>query len=138
VTSEGDASRESARLLLKGLALAVAVLAVAGGICFAFPGWLLGVVARTHDPALEPVVRGMVLALAPLAVVLLLLNYELAQRRFAVTLPILLCAAGYVLAVVRWHETPMQIVTVLAVCSALCLGATLVCLPWRQLRGSKG
>lgn len=132
VTSEGDSSPESRRLLLKGLAFAAAVLAVAGGICLAFPGWLLRVMAKTQDPALEPVVRGMVLALAPLALVSLLLNYELAQRRFVVILPLSLCAAAYVGGVVIWHESLMQIVAVLTICSIVCFGAMLTCLSWRQ------
>jgi O-antigen/teichoic acid export membrane protein len=137
VTSEGEASPESGRLLFKGMAFAALVLFAAGLVCLAFPGWLLRIVARTYDPSLEPVVRGMVLALAPLSLVTLLLNYELAQRRFVVTIPMLLCAAGYVLGAMRWHETPLQIVTVLAVCSLVCLAGALACLPWRQMGRGK-
>lgn len=134
VTSAGAASPRSARLLLKGTVFAAAFLVAVGGICLAFPGWLLRVLAGTRDPALEPIVRGMVLALMPLSLTGLLMNYELAQRRFVVILPLLLSAAAYVLGVAVWHETPLQIVMLLALCSIGCFVAVVACLPWKQFR----
>lgn len=134
VTSEGSVSPRSARLLVKGMVFAGAVLMVAGGFCLAFPGWLLRVLADTRDPGLEPVVRGMVLAMMPLSLGGLLMNYELAQRRFAVVLPLVICAAAYVLGVAIWHDNPLQIVLLLALSSTACFVAIVACLPWSQFK----
>lgn len=49
-------------------------------------------------------------------------NYELAQRRFRIMIPLSLCAAGYLLGVMRWHETPLQVVGVLGAMSVAALG----------------
>jgi len=51
---------------------------------------------------------------------------------------LVLCGVAYLAGAMRWHETPMQIVTVLGVCSVVCLAATLACLPWRQMKGRPG
>lgn len=134
VTSAGIASPRSARLLFKGTAFAAAVLVAVGGTCMAFPGWFLRVLAGTPDPALEPIVRGMVLALMPLSLAGLLMNYELAQRRFVVILPLVVCAAAYVAGVARWHDTAAQIVILLALCSIACFVAIVACLPWKQFK----
>jgi len=53
-------------------------------------------------------------------------NYELAQRRFRIMIPLSLCAAGYLLGVMRWHETPLQVVAVLGAMSMLALGLSFI------------
>jgi O-antigen/teichoic acid export membrane protein len=129
VTSVGESSKASRRTLLKALALAGLIVGVAGVFCLAAPGLILRVFAGGVQPGQVEVVRGMVLALAPLALVYLLLNYELAQRRFRITIPLALCAVGYLLGVMRWHETLMQVVGVLGVACAAALVMCLAALP---------
>jgi peptidoglycan/LPS O-acetylase OafA/YrhL len=78
----------------------------------------------------------MVLALTPLALLSALLTYEVAQHRFIVALPLGVCAAGYVLAAERWHETPLQIVMALGVSGLVALVAVIALLPWGQMRNN--
>ena len=136
VTSEGDTSQASRRTLLKALALAGLIAGGAGAVCLAMPGLILRLFAGGVHPGQVTMVRGMVLALAPLTMVFLLLNYELAQRRFRITIPLTLCAAGYLGGVAKWHGTEMQIVTVLGVVSAVALVLCLVLLPWTGRHGN--
>ena len=102
------------------------IVGVVGAVYLAAPGLMLRILAGGVHPGQVTVVRGMVVALAPLTLVFLLVNYELAQRRFKITIPLVLCAAGYLVGVMRWHESPMQIVTVLGVMSMASLVLTLL------------
>jgi cyanate permease len=99
-----------------------------GFVCMLVPGFLLTVLARGAQPGQAEILRGMVLALAPLTLVMVVLNYELAQRRFRIMIPLFLCAGGYLLGVMRWHETPLQVVAVLGVMSVAALGLSLLVL----------
>jgi len=136
VVSTGDASHASGQLLLKAVGMVVLITLAAALFCTLFPGWVLHLLAGVADPALVPVMVGMVWALAPLCVLMVLLNYELAQRRFLATLPLALCACGYVLAVHHWHTRLVDIPLALGVTSSLALALTLACLPWRAMRKS--
>ncbi|MEI6149127.1 MAG: glycosyltransferase [bacterium] len=132
VTSAGESSQASRRTLFKGMALAGLIVGAAGMVCLALPGLILRILAGGVHPGQVAWVRGMVVALAPLTMVMLILNYELAQRRFRITIPLVLCAAGYLLGVMRWHETPLQIVAVLGVASMSALVLCLAVLPRRE------
>ncbi len=138
VVSTGDASHASGRMLLKAVGMVALITVAAALFCTLFPAWVLRIIAGVTDPALVPVTVGMVWALAPLGVIVVLLNYELAQRRFRVTLPLAFCAAGYVLAVDRWHLRGIDIPLALGCASSLALALTLACLPWREMRMPEG
>lgn len=134
VVSSGAASRASGQMLAKAVGLVAVITVAAVGFCSLFPAWVLRVVAHVEDPALEPVMVAMAWALAPVSVVAVLLNYEMAQRRFIVAVPLVLCAAGYAGAVACWHEAMWQIPAALGVAATLALILTVLCLPWREMR----
>lgn len=134
VTSSGDSSRANYRTLVKAMGLTGLISGGIGVVCLAFPDPLLRLLVREVQPGQVAFLRAMVLALAPLTLVMVLMNFELAQRRFRITIPLYTCAAGYIVGVMRWHETPLQIVTVLGVMSVLSLLLTLLVLPWRKMR----
>lgn len=78
----------------------------------------------TGAPADAPTLalaRQLLLALAPVGLIILLLNFALAQHRFAACIPVGVCAAGYVAAVALRHGGPADIVRALAVFSILAL-----------------
>jgi glycosyltransferase involved in cell wall biosynthesis/O-antigen/teichoic acid export membrane protein len=137
VTSVGESSQASRRTLFKALVLAGGIVGSVGVVCVAVPGLILRILAGGVQPGQVAVVRGMVVALAPLTLVMLLLNYEVAQRRFRITIPLVLCAAGYMVGVMRWHETPLQIVMVLGVTSISALALSLAILPWGEAAGGR-
>jgi O-antigen/teichoic acid export membrane protein len=134
VVSSGAASRASGRMLGKAVGLVALITVAAVGFCSLFPTWVLRVVAHVDDPALAPVMVAMAWALAPVSVIAILVNYEMAQRRFLVTVPLVLCAAGYVGTVARWHQSMLQIPAVLGGFAVLALILTVLCLPWREMR----
>jgi O-antigen/teichoic acid export membrane protein len=125
VTSIGDSSEATRRTLWKAMAVTALIVFAMGFVCMVFPGFLLHVLAKEAQPGQIELLRGMTLALAPLTLVMVLLNYELAQRRFRIMIPLFLCAAGYVGGVARWHETPLQVVGVLGVAAVVSLGLCL-------------
>jgi len=121
VVSKGESSMSSRKILLKASGLVLLVVGVAGAACLVLAPWLLKWVAGSAAPDAVGWFRGMVLALSPLALIMVLINYELAQRRFAVMVPLLVCAIGYVAAGLIWHESVWQIIGALGVSSIVAL-----------------
>ena len=128
VVSSGATSRESRRTLLKALVLVAIVVAGAAMVCTLIPGLILRVLTGEYRPELISLVRTLAWALAPLPVILVIMNYELAQRRYAIAWPLLMCAAGYLAIVTVWHQTLHQVVYVLAAASVCALVMASLCL----------
>lgn len=132
VTSGGESSQATTRTLYKAMVVTGLIVASMGLIFLAFPGFILKILVKEAQPGQIEILRGMVLALTPLTMVLVLLNYELAQRRFRIMIPLFICAVGYLLGVMRWHETLLQVVAVLGAAAVTSLLGCLV-----YLRGSE-
>jgi glycosyltransferase involved in cell wall biosynthesis/O-antigen/teichoic acid export membrane protein len=137
VASTGEMSAASLHTLRKALVLATVISLAGVAVCVGAPRVLLTLLAGGGNEGQVQQLRGMVLALTPLTLVQLIAVFELAQRRFAVVIPLGLCAAGYGLGAARWHETPQQIVTVLGVASLVALAGCLG-LAWRGARRAGG
>ncbi|MEI7435917.1 MAG: glycosyltransferase [bacterium] len=129
VVSGGESSVASWHTLLKGLALVSVLVAGVGGVCTLFAPWIMGLLANTRDPQTVFIFRAMIWALAPLTLLVLVMNYELAQRRFSVTIPLLAGALGYLGAVKLWHTDISQIIIALAVASTATLLVAVALLP---------
>ncbi len=95
-------------LLVAATALAVSVLAQYI--------WLVFTGDRPDEEAVF-LIRAVVWAMAPLGVTLLLVNFELAQRRFHIAGLLPGLAVLYIVGVNIWHDTLLQVVAVLAVIS---------------------
>jgi O-antigen/teichoic acid export membrane protein len=133
VTSTGESSGATRRTLSKAMVVTGLIVVCMGLVCMVFPSILLKILVKEAQPGQIEILRGMVLALTPLTMVMVLLNYELAQRRFRIMIPLSLCAAGYLLGVMRWHETPLQVVAVLG---GMSLVALVICWILVSYRGS--
>lgn len=100
-------------LLLAGLLIATTALAVhllARYIWVVFTGaW--------PDDAVVHLVRIVVWAMAPLGITLLLVNFELAQRRFRIAAILPGLAVLYIMGVTFWHNSLEQVVAVMSVIS---------------------
>ena len=132
VTSTGDSSMATRRTLRKAIVVSGLMVAGITGICLLFPGVMLRVLAHEVQPGQVEILRGMALALAPLTFISLIMNYELAQRRFRIMIPLVMCAAGYLLGVMRWHETLLQVVGVLGTMSVAALLGSLLTMRGRR------
>lgn len=133
VVSSGDISRADWRTLTKALMLAACLLAGTATICSVFAGPVLAGLSGHRSDDLVHLVRLMVWGLCPLSLTFFILNFELAQRRFAVAVPLLACAAGYLACLIRWHGTMHQVVLLLAVAGTVTFLASVACLPRRHL-----
>ena len=80
-------------------------------------------------------VRCTIWAMIPLSVAFIIMNFELSQKRFRMTAPLIMCVAGYLIGVVLWHNSILQIVAVLATVSVLALLALAGCLRWKEPAG---
>ena len=102
VASTGELPPHAGRLLLRAIAFATLLIAAAGGICYAFPAlpWTIlygPMSALSPDDAATAaaLLRSMTLAMVPLALAYLLLNFETAQRHFLAPLLLVPCAGLY-------------------------------------------
>ena len=117
VTSTGDMTEESWRLLGRALVFVGLMIAAVVAVCVAVPQlpWTILFSHMTPDMAdsAKLLTRAMVLAMCPLAVAGLLLNFEMAQRRFFWCYGIVFCGLAYVGGVALFHRHPLQIALVL-------------------------
>ena len=81
-------------------------------------------------------VRAVIWVMAPMALTFLLVNFEMAQYRFVMIIPLAVFACIYLAGVAIWHQTIMQVVTVLGVVSLGSAVSLMFCLPWRGRDGT--
>ncbi len=101
VATDGTLPPDTARLLRRALLYAGLLVAAAATACLLLPSlpWyiLYGPCSPGDAPRAHSLVRAMTLAMSPLALSYLLLNFEMAQNRFRRPLLLLPCAALYIL-----------------------------------------
>jgi len=136
VASAGLMSSHNVRTLVRAIVMAVVLIGSLAGIVLLVPELPMAILFKVSSPDAEMVrlLRRVVLALSPLGLAFLLMNFELAQHRFAAASSTFACAVAFVL--LTWfvyHETVWQVVNVLTVCSVACLVMLLIGLPWRKL-----
>ena len=113
VTTTGEMTDESWRLLGRALAFAGLLIVLVAGICVAVPQlpWtiLYGRPAPEIVASAKLLTRAMVLAMSPLALAYLLLNFEMAQRRFLWCYGLVPTGLAYVTGVTLFHTRLIQI-----------------------------
>jgi hypothetical protein len=140
VIASGPSTRASRVTLLKAMGLVGLLIGSAVAVTVAAPWLPLRIVYGLRDPDPEQL-RLLVLtvcAMAPLALTFLLMNYEIAQHRFALIGFLILCAALYIGGVVLWHDTVRQIVLVLGAVSTLSAAGFGAAILWRAGRRTAG
>jgi len=122
VVSTGKSSSLDRRILKLAILYTLGIIALSGLICTlaASPLWLL-FTGDVADDRTKMLVRWMIWAMAPMGLTFLLMNYELAQRRFRAPLSLLALAALYVIGVAVWHDTFEQVLTILSIVSVTSL-----------------
>ena len=117
VTSIGEMSDASWRLLGRAMGFAGLLIGGAVAICLIVPQlpWtiLYGRWSVEAAGSCAALTRAMALAMSPLAVAYLLLNFEMAQRRFAWCYGLIPCGLAYVAGIAVFHGHPLHIAMVL-------------------------
>lgn len=128
VVSRGASSAHHQRVLWMALAFSGAIILGAAALFAVWPGLPLRVLfnVTTPDEGLARLVRAVSLAMAPLGLAYIVLNYEMAQRRFACLAPIAAGAVAYVIGMCLFHARIDQAAYVLAAASLLALAGLLV------------
>lgn len=133
VVSNGARAGSDHRTFLRSLSYTAGVVLVAGLAACAGAPYIWRVLANEiPQPETVALVRAIVGALAPLALAYLVMNYELAQRRFAVAWLLAPCALLYVVGVAVWHASLGQVVSVMACVNGAALACLLAGVPWRR------
>ncbi len=137
VTSTGATSGASWRTFLRALGYSSLLIGVAVAACTIWPWIPLRIIYNDHAPGADMLhlVRVVVWAMGPLALLFLLMNFELAQHRFRGAAVIPLGAAAYVIGAVFHHRTAVDIFVVLGTVTLFCSLVLIVNLPWRGGRG---
>lgn len=141
VTSAGGLTDESWGLLGRAMAFAGLLIAVVVGGCLLWPQlpWtiLYGPVPADAAAAAAAMTltRAMVLAMSPLALAYLLLNFEMAQQRFLWCFGLVPCGIAYVVGVALFHAHPVQIAIVLGTLNLVAAGLLLAGVIVQRRRG---
>ena len=124
VVARKGLTSESLSALLRALALSVFLVGGIAGVFSLFPQLPLGVLFGEFHPSPEMArtVRWVIWAMAPLSLVFLTMNFELAQNRFDSLIPMGVFAAVFVAGFSAVHPAPVWVAIWLLVAS---LGALL-------------
>lgn len=131
IVSNGAMSEQHGKLLWKALFYTALIIVPGVLFCAIFPQVPLGVLYHDWQPdaAMCRLVRYTIWAMSPLGLAFIIMNFELGQNRFRMTLPLILCVAGYLAGVSIWHASVLQIVAVLATVSVLAMLALVKSIP---------
>jgi len=121
--SNGAMSAQHGKLLARALAYAGLIIVPALLVCSVLPQLPLGILYRDWTPSIAMcrLVRCTIWAMSPLGLAFIIMSFELAQNRFRMTVPLILCAGGYLIGVSIRHTSVLEIVAVLAIVSVLTL-----------------
>jgi O-antigen/teichoic acid export membrane protein len=130
VVARRTSTHEHRATFFRAMVLSLLLIASGAFVCALFPRLPLFVLyhERPDDPQLLWLVRLLPFALAPLSLVFVIVNYELAQHRFRLVTPLLFCAVAFVVGAALWHPSLFHVVGWLAAAgtaAALMLGAIL-------------
>jgi O-antigen/teichoic acid export membrane protein len=133
VVSSGEFSRAQRLTLIRGLVLSVLLVGGMALVLSLVPAVPLRLLYGISEPSTYQLrlVRTILWAMAPLGITFLLVNFEMAQHRFKMNIPLALCAAGYLTAVTVWHTALGQVVLVLGAVSLASSLSLMLFLPWR-------
>lgn len=136
IVSNGAMSDQHGKLLGKALFYTALIIVPGVLFCTIYPQVPLGILYHDWAPSADMcrLVRSTIWAMTPLSMAFIIMNFELAQNRFRVTVPLILCVAVYLTGVSLWHAYVLQIVAILAVVSLLALLALVLALPRRGNR----
>lgn len=139
VVSEGGVSGGNRRVLWRALGFAAGLIAAAciGASLLAGPIWQL-FVGRRAEAAELALLRMLLWAMAPIGLTFIMLNFELAQRRFRWAWAVVFCSAAYLAGAMAWHQTTARIVAVMACVNVLALVFLAIGMPWRESRTASG
>ena len=139
VTSAGDLTDESWKLLGRALAFAGMLIASVAAVCVVIPQLPWTILYRAWPvesaPAAALLTRAMVLEMSPLALAYLLLNFEMAQRRFFWCYGLVPCGLAYVGGVARFHAHPVQVAWVLGGLNLVAVGLLVAGVVFQRRRG---
>ncbi|MFA7159533.1 MAG: hypothetical protein WC299_09540 [Kiritimatiellia bacterium] len=135
VVSRGHMAGEHAFTFFKAIMLSALIVAGGALFCTLFPQVPILILFRDNAPTPEMIalVRFICWAMAPLGLVFILMNFELAQHRMACVVPLAICAAGFIGGVVLFHGSLWQVVSVLLAASMASLAA-LIIISFRSFR----
>ena len=136
VASAGSIEAHNWKTLMSAIVYVVTILGGAALACSVYAWIPLRILYndRTPDAEMIRLVRRVVCAMAPMGLTYLLMNFQMAQRRFKPAYLLLACAAGYVVGVALFHQTVWQVVAVLGLASTLSSVVLIAGLPWRSTR----
>ena len=131
VVSRGGTNDSSARSLIIGLGLVAGISLSAVGACCLLAPWIARLLLHGDTPETVSNFRAFLLAVSPLALVYVIMSFEIAQERFRVMVPALLGLAVYAGGLWMWHESLTQVAAALGVAGGVTLAGCLAVLPWR-------
>lgn len=136
IVAAGESGGRHVRLLFRGILLAgsmIAAIVAAGLLIPQAPLWIMYGIVHPSETMLS-LVRYMFIAMSPLSLAYIVMNYHMAQNRFGILFLLPLCALLYLAGAAVWHASVFQIIAVMAVSNLAALAVLLAGLKRFQAR----
>ena len=133
VASAGVMEAHNWKTLMSAIVYVMIILGCAAFLCSVYAWIPLRILYNERTPTAEMIrlVRWVVCVMAPMGLTYLLMNFQMAQRRFKPAYLLLACAASYVGGVTLFHQTVWQVIAILGLVSTLSSVVLIAGLPWR-------
>lgn len=122
------------RTFQKGITVVGILQLCVMSVCIIFPELVLKILTGLRGDEYSALLRIMTVALSPLPLLNIILNFQTALQRFRAVAFLVLAAFGYIGGVIIWHASVFQVIYVLLVVSFCSLVVTILGLPWREIR----
>jgi len=134
VASSGGMDVHDRRNLIKAILFTVLLTGTVALVLSLFPGLPQGVLFGDFTPNAEVarLTRAAIWAMAPLSLLFLLLNFEMAQHRFLAAMTVLPAAGAFVAGTAIWHESPIQVLGVLGTVAVSTVVILCFAIPWTR------
>ncbi len=123
VAASGETTNDHYSLLIRSVMYTLYGVVPFVLVCNLFPGIPLWIFFKVSEPDIHVLnlIRVMTWAMVPVALINVIIHFQLAQKRFVIVSPVIFCALGYLGCVWLWHGSVWHVAVSCAVFGCLCL-----------------
>ena len=119
VSGQHALNQSSRHVLVKSLAITVSLSGAGAALFLLFPGWIMGILYGTRYAAACEVLKYYGIAMLPMALLMVLMNYLIARKQTLFSYLMIIGALLEILAIYFYHQSLLQVVVIMLIIGTL-------------------